>query len=187
MGLDCNTPQGRKHIAEQNAIITKVCECWGCQSLITPDDKDSPVDVMFSRDGRIVAVAEIKSRPDLTLDTLKSFAPPTDGYLITLRKLQEGVAVGVNLRVPYYVFVGLAGGVVVYWRISDEQGTMTVRHTVARTKTKATCNGGVAYRENAYLKLDGMQFVTVKEAPAPDIIVPSNTGEMVTADEIRWW
>ncbi len=184
--LDCNTPQGRQHIAEQHALIALVCDRWGCDAIVTPDDRDSPVDVIFSREKVIAAVAEVKSRPTLSLDRLRAFEPPTDGYLITYRKLVEGIAVARELRVPYYVFVGLADGIVVYWRISDERGQLVVSHTRHTTQTKATCNGGSAWRENAYLKLEGMQFVGPAWMESAEAEPNLPLSDEVTADDIRW-
>jgi hypothetical protein len=182
--LDCNTPKGREHIAQQYAIIERICAAWKCEAILTPDDKDSPVDVLFVRDRNIVAVAEVKSRPTLTLNQLRAFKPPTDGYLITYRKIEEGIQIGWKLRVPYLVIVGMVDALA-WWYVSDEHGQITGCFHVQRSETQATCNGGIANRENAYLRLSEMRFVVEQTSVAATTTTAIVTGE-VTADDIQW-
>jgi hypothetical protein len=53
----------------------------------------------------------------------------------------------------------LSDGKIAVWQICDSNGNFTVQMQKEKTKTQATCNGGVAFRENAYLSLDSMKIL----------------------------
>jgi hypothetical protein len=111
------------------------------------------VDALFFRGERLGAVAEIKARA-LSLLDLRNFG----SYLITYDKIERGRMVGVTLRVPYLVVVGLVD-TVVYWRASDALGRWGISFEVDETETRATCNGGKAFRANAFLSLEKMRLL----------------------------
>ena len=188
-GLDCQTPQGRIHIAQQHAVIAACCAEWRCESVVTDDTQDSPIDVLFSGAGVLLAVAEVKCRPTLTRQQLRAFKEP--GYLITHRKVREGVQIAKQLRVPYYVIVGMSD-VVAWWKVSDAAGALAFDIRSVRTATQATCNGGKAFRLNAFLPLRDMHTLRYAE-PLPmaldgdmtDDASPSPSS-MVSAEEMRW-
>lgn len=175
--LDCNSPRGRLFIARQHEIIHECADAWHCQSVHTVDSRESPVDVLFNRDGALLAVAEIKAR-DMTRSQLASFG----SYLVTYRKLQEGVKVATALCVPYLLVVGLyPEQIVVWWTITNRRGQWLLRPSVRFTETQETCNGGSVSRQNAYLPLDRMHsLVAVPAEPALQSLPP------ITAADINW-
>lgn len=172
--LDCRTERGQVFVERQFAIAERCAGMWRSEFAITPDNEDSPIDAIFSREHVMGLVSEIKAR-DLTLDQLHAFG----SYLVTYAKLVKGREIGMALRVPFSLIVGLyPERHIVWWPICDADGTWRTIADVRRTTTQATCNGGTALRANAYLPLEGMTVIqpTVVEFPqAP-----------MTADEINW-
>jgi len=116
-------------------------------------DDIASVDAIFSREGVICAVAEIKWRaPSLTFSSLHRL----NSYLITHRKLQRGRVAARLLRVPYIVVAGLADADV-WWTVADLSGRWVEKVHVAKTTTQRTINGGRVLRWNAYIPLTHMR------------------------------
>jgi hypothetical protein len=101
----------------------------------------------------IVGVAEVKTR-NLTYQQLSGFG----SYLVTFSKLEKLRSVAKALRCPGLLLVYLIPETkTVWWKVCDGQGEWTVDVKVERTSTQATCNGGTAMRDNAYLPLSLMK------------------------------
>jgi hypothetical protein len=184
MSLDCNTDRGRLYIARQHEIAARCGAMWESIPVATPDTKSSAVDAMFMRGQQLHAVAEIKAR-NLTLDQLRGFG----SYLVTFEKLEKGRRLAASLTVPYLLIVGLwPEREIVWWKIADGAGEFQLTIRREHTPTQATCNGGKARRENAYLPLDLMRFLDHAEAPTATRDPATNvcTGRPLTADDIRW-
>lgn len=160
MALDCTTRRGRFAIVHQLSILTACAKAWDAQFVETPHDRESPVDALFTRRGRVVSVAEVRSRCDdangggcaLSLADLRGMG----SYLVTFDKLVKGRVLSAALCVPYVLIVGLKDRIV-YWTVTDAKGEWLVPLATRRTKTRATVNGGSAVRMNAYLDLKTMK------------------------------
>ena len=148
MSLDVLTDKGKKYKAHEDETARMICAKLNCISVECPS-ADAPIDRVFTRDGKVVALAEIKSR-EMSLDELREYG----SYLVTYKKILMGVGIAQELGVPFFLFVRLLkSGQIVYWQIDTD----TLRDVEVReTKTQATCNGGSAIRDNAYLPLDIM-------------------------------
>ena len=102
MSLDCLTARGRGYIAEQHAAAERFARVYGLELTQTGDESPAGIDAVFSAQGRICGVAEIKSR-NMSVEELRQFG----SYLISYDKLRKGIEVSAALRVPFCVIVSL--------------------------------------------------------------------------------
>ena len=156
--LDSETEGGRRYIEEEALVAERVGEVFG----VTPLSLGSATthsDRLFSRDGTVVSIVEIKSR-NMSLSELENLG----SYLLSYHKIDWGIAAAQLLHVPFLLFVSLMkSNHIVYWTIANGEGNIRCNFQVQDTKTQATCNGGVAVRENAYIFLDGMKVLRQAE------------------------
>lgn len=155
-GLDCRTEKGKSYIHQQLECAERLEGIWKCQVIATPVDLPADVDALLIRDGILMGVAEIKTR-ELDLKKLSEFG----SYLITNDKITRIAELSKRLRVAGFIIVSLLHDKnIVFWKVSDDTGKLLISVDVKMTTTQATCNGGSAERENAYLPLSSMKFVT---------------------------
>jgi hypothetical protein len=147
--LDCHAPKGRQWIEKQNAIAHRVAERFGHDVVFTPDT-DAKVDCIFTKDNVIVGIAEIKSR-DLKLDQLRRMGT----YLVTEEKLLSGIEIAKYFRAPFALIINLKDADI-FIKICNAEGDRLVSWKSDLTRTQATCNGGQADRQNAYVSLSTM-------------------------------
>jgi hypothetical protein len=167
MPLDSETPVGQVFIQEQYRI-QKLLEEKG-YTVINTSKKYNGTDIILAKhiDGKLTVcgVAEIKSRMTagnkiLTLDYLKE----NGGYLITAEKLKYGAQMSVMLMAPFFVIVSLMeDDKILIWKITDEKGEYLEKIEIRQKKTKETVNGGVAYRNNAFLPIETPNLTIINE------------------------
>lgn len=165
MPLDCETEKGREWMNGQFKTMAEL-EKLGYVVLQTAA-LNSEFDAFIARDidgvKTIVGVAEIKTRDNagpvkLTVEYLKR-----DGYLITHEKVMHGQKVSKFLSVPFYVIVRLVNDhVILFWKMTDDKGEPQFDYPVRPTTTQATCNGGTAVRNNAYLPIQYSKQINLK-------------------------
>lgn len=165
--LDCETPLGSVFIKKQRSVQDFLSSRG--YTVVEMAGKDNPVDVILCREleGRMTAVGvcEIRSRlhagtVPVTLEYLKN----NGGYLITMRKVQDGINLSKLMQVPYYVLVYLIHeDRILVWKISDSGGNPLERISTRTTQTRKTVNGGTAVRENAYLSVDSPNLTVYEE------------------------
>lgn len=159
--LDCETPLGKIFIGEQHRI-QKLLQGKGYE-IINTSGLDNRSDILIAKDGTLCGVAEIRSRISagknaLTIEYLRR----NGGYLITNEKIAHGLQMSELLRVPFFVIVSLmVEDKVLIWKISDSGGKPLERLQVNTTKTRKTVNGGIAYRENAFLPMDSKNLTII--------------------------
>lgn len=163
--LDCQTPLGQFYMDEQYRV-QEVLKARG-YTIMNTSGMDHNSDVILGKeiDGRLVmtGVAEIKSRSSagdkpLTREYLKD----NGGYLITERKLKFGAMASSIYNVPFFVIVSLmAEGVILVWQITNNKGIFVETYVTKKTETRATVNGGVANRTNAFLPMDSKFLTTI--------------------------
>lgn len=164
--LDCETPKGQFYMDEQYRV-QDVLKARG-YIVMNTSGMDHNSDVILGREieGRLVmtGVAEIKSRSTagdkpLTREYLKD----NGGYLITERKLKFGAMASSIYNVPFFVIVSLMSeGVILVWQITNNKGIFVESYVTKKTETRATVNGGKAFRTNSFLPMDS-KFLTVIE------------------------
>ena len=112
-------------------------------SVIATGSDSTPVDAIWVRKGVCVGCSEHKVRTH-SRQQMRAWG---ETYLITAKKLTDGLSVSRLLSVPFYVVALLIPDDMCYaWHITDE-GSWEQRET----KTQNTCEGGVAVRKNAFL------------------------------------
>jgi hypothetical protein len=73
-------------------------------------------------------------------------------WLVTLDKIMDGKKLSEMLCVPFIGFLYLIkDDIVMYWKITDNQGNFLFDFDVKQTQTQKTINGGQIVRTNAYL------------------------------------
>ena len=151
---DCDTPRGRIAIKYEQEIAKRMATLWSLDVTMTGIGSDidtAPIDALFSRNGVLVAVAEIKTR-NLDIRSLHHF----NSYLITWDKLRHGRFIGRLLHVPYLLIVGLTDADV-WWKISDCDGAWIEHPIIKSTVTQKNINGGLRRRRNAFVSLNRMR------------------------------
>lgn len=120
----------------------------------TPKDQPAIVDaVIANSSNRIVCVTETKCRYDMDLS---KFMGDYEGrWLITYDKVNSARKVAAALCVPLVGFLYIVPSrTLLYKKLTDANGQFTCDMQIAETFTQATCNGGVALRENAYIDMN---------------------------------
>jgi hypothetical protein len=146
--LDILTEKGQKTLLEENLVVEKLRDKWKVQVINTNKDDCAAIDNILVRDNTTVAICEIKCR-QLTREQLASYG---NTWLITHQKIKEGAQVSRLLRVPFIgVLYLVPDDLVLYWKITDNDGNYQFDYDVRNTETQRTVNGGLIIRENAYL------------------------------------
>lgn len=155
MALGILTPKGVETVKQEEAMLDYLAGKWGVKWIAVSKDNAASVarvDGFFVRGQVVQAVYESKCRVKW------------DGYdslLITADKIENGATVSAILAVPFLVLLYVVPhGRVYCWRVTDSAGRVVLPMMRKRTETQATVNGGVANRENAFLKLENaMQYL----------------------------
>ena len=114
---------------------------------------------------KMVGMCEIKTRlsandTPLTIKYLKD----NGGYLITYEKISTGVEASCMLSIPFFLIVRLMHeNVILIWKLCDENGVYEFDFEKRVSRTKDTCNGGIANRLNAYLPVEKSTIIKVTE------------------------
>ena len=165
--LDCNTAKGQIYIGTQLSCHARIEVGLNCEVIATDTKSSSDIDALITRDKVLIGLAEVKSRemslknsPTLSKRRLVYKGRDYDSYLITFEKLEKLKRLCNTFNVPGFLFVSLLEDhQIVFWKICNSKGEYCVGMKTERTRTQATCNGGVAHRENAYLSLDCMKVL----------------------------
>lgn len=140
--LDCLTENGivfMKHQRNTEDVLRKMN-----YDIITFTQDDCPIDILIARDNKLLAVGEIKCRDKAGSQKLTIEYVKQNDYLITKDKLVKGISIGELFGVPFFVIVNLINEKkILIWNVNKYKSKIT--------KTKSTCNGGVSYRDNAFL------------------------------------
>lgn len=169
--LDCNTVRGQVYIGTQLSCHERIEAALNCAVIATDTTSASDIDALITKNKTLVGLAEVKSRemrlkdsPILTARRLIYKNREYDSYLITFEKLEKLKRLCSIFNVPGFLFVSLLEDhQIVFWKICNANGEYCVDLKKERTRTQATCNGGVAYRENAYLTISCMKVLPSTE------------------------
>ena len=157
MNLDCETDTAIPFMEGENAASEQMRNELGWTAVLKSEEKAANVDrIALNGEGAMCAAFEVKSR-QMSLGQLRTFG----SYLVTQDKLIALSNVCKSLAIHGYLAVYLMqSNTVAYWHVCNKGGEMLIRFESAVTKTQATCNGGEAERENAYLSLDSMKLIS---------------------------
>ena len=157
MGLDINTPKGQETVEQELRMLKYVSDCFNIKVKITKKDKPFPHDgiILNPETNKIIGVFESKNR-QITLQELEDWG----SWLITYEKLEKCRQVAKKHNVPLYGFLGIEkNNLVMYWKITDNEGNYLFEFDHHETITQACVNGGQAYRDNAFLPVKMGKFV----------------------------
>jgi hypothetical protein len=166
MPLDCETPLGQLFIQEQHRTQERLAARG--YTVINTNGPANNADVILSKviDGRLTmtGLAEIKSRKTAGEKPLtRKYLSENGGYLITAEKLKFGALASSMYKVPFYVIVSLMEeNVILVWQITTSTGDYTEKFETKQTPTRATVNGGTAFRTNAFLKMDSKYLTAIE-------------------------
>jgi len=152
--LDILTPRGQR-TAKDEAKVARYLQSVGVLYAITPKSSDCAVDAVIVKlaTGSIIAVAETKCRYGLSYHHFRTSY--NNEWIVTERKVLEGLAMASALRVPFWGICYLVDDDV----LLVQKDMATAPHRVERTATRATVNGGTAMRENRYISMGNVNPV----------------------------
>ena len=155
MGLDINTEKGEETKKQEIKTLKYVSKCWDIKIKTTDKDKPIAYDGVMIIDDKIVGILEVKNR-QYTLEQFEIWG----SWLVTFSKLEKCRLIAKEMKVPFYGFLGIEPDkLVMFWKISDEDGNYLFDFKHHNSLTQATVNGGEAYRDNAFLPLEYGSFV----------------------------
>lgn len=152
--LDINTPKGRQSYADQlKAVQIVYRHAPDTMSFVhTAGDDAAPIDGFLIKNGTVSGVAEIKSR-NMTREQL--FGRFQGEWLLTFQKLKDMGNMCSILRVNGYGLLYLIPSrIVLAVQLCSFTGGIVCQHRIDRTETRATINGGIANRVNAYIQMN---------------------------------
>ena len=164
--LDCETEKGKRFINEQHAT-QKALEKYGFVFINTFPLNHGLDAIIAKKNGPILemaGLAEIKSRMmaggvPLTVRYLSE----NGGYLVTHSKIKFGVDLAYQFGVPFFLIVRLLSeGLILIWKLSDNNGQYLFDFITKGTETQSTCNGGSTVRINAYLPVEKAKIIEFK-------------------------
>ncbi len=146
MTLDISTARGQISLADEQFVAQWFNSIPGHRYLQTPKDAPAKVDAILIRHDVIIGLAETKCRYDLSLSRFR--AAFNNEWLITAEKVDSGKKLADQFCVPLYGFLFLVDDDVLL-RVNLSEAEMRRE----RTATQKTINGGVAWRENAFVNM----------------------------------
>lgn len=161
--MDVLTPRGQESRAQEDRAIA----IWQSRFphiayIHTPKDSPAVVDAILVRDGQIVGVVETKCRPQLTV--LQFSMDYQSRWLVTKKKIDDGVQTAKSLCVPYVGFLFLPDADLLLYQTIWRPGEGYVCDiTIADTRTQATINGGSIVRTNAFIDMSKAKFIAGDE------------------------
>jgi hypothetical protein len=149
MNLDINTTKGQISLSQEEQMLDTLRLAYpDHQFYSTPKQKAAPYDGIIVQDDVIAGIYESKCR-NLTRAQLRGY---DDQWILTAAKFLKCIERAREIFVPFYAFVYLVPDrTVLVLQITDEHGNILPEYTIEKTETQATCNGGTALRDNAYI------------------------------------
>jgi hypothetical protein len=164
--LDINTPKGRAAAVDQERAAYIVFRDANTTFYPTDDHGAAKVDGIIVRNGFIQGVVEIKSRNMRLSQLLTEFRSE---WLLTMEKLEDIARASALLGAPGYGLLYLVPDhKVLAARLSDKDGVIVCNYRIDRTLTQATCNGGCATRDNAFISMEHSKIYTDPN-PQPEL------------------
>lgn len=111
----------------------------------------SLIDGIIIKEKKIVAIYELKTR-DIKFETLcKQY---NDEFLISKSKLDAGVQMSKQTRTPFVLILNTTIDDNIFIKsITNDNGEIICQYRIEKTKTKKNIDGGVAIRDNAFIKM----------------------------------
>jgi len=157
--MDVLTPRGQVTLDDENRaarIFERNHPSY--RYISTNKARPSKADALVIRDNQLEALVLTSCRYDCTIST---FETSWDWeWLLTWRKLALGAWLSKHLQSPLVGFLYIVGEKTLLVKLLYDPLKLLpsqrwqIKFRCERTATQATCNGGIAVRDNAFIKMD---------------------------------
>jgi len=156
--MDILTPKGQISADDEQAA-RRIWESYypDYRYIETPKNKPAAFDAVLVKGRTISAIVETKCRRDMDLAKFKTDYKAK--WLISYHKIRDCCVAADLLGVPFVGFLYIQPSNVLLTQTiySDKQFHPTI--TIEQTRTQATTNGGIAYRDNAFISMNGAKVL----------------------------
>jgi hypothetical protein len=157
-GLDVNTPRGQQTLTdEQKAVAIFSARHPEFMYVHTNKRTMAKADAMLVRDGALAGLVLTSCRYNCSVQTFE--LNWNWEWLVTWRKIALGAWLAKHLQTRLYGFLYVVmDDVLIIQKLFDplklpsERWLTPIR--IEKTETQATVNGGIAWRSNAFIKID---------------------------------
>lgn len=151
--MDIHTLKGQKTLLQEKEAI-EIYQANRPEFMFVHTDKDSPSAIdgmLIDKMCNLKAIVEIKCRDNVTREEFrKNF---NDEWLVTYEKIAKGIELARQIQTPFVGFLYLVKEKILIVTTIWSPKTGISHMTIERTATQKTVNGGLIYRDNAYIKL----------------------------------
>lgn len=162
--MDIHTPRGQQTLADEQTAIGIFERHYPLLRYIqTPKERPAVIDGIIIQGKFIYSVVETKCRYNISYN---SFVDTWDSkWLVTFDKIEGGRRLADAHCVPLHGFLFLVKSELLLTKklYTPGEGWLT-SFGVTKTETQATCNGGAALRDNAFIDMAGA--LQLRKAPA---------------------
>lgn len=159
--LDCESEKGKLHMKEEEDVRKHICDKYQV-SFTKPDQKTNPDDGFIYKDGKLIAIAEVKNRTYWNRDkkslfTFQNLKDDSEGYMITASKLYNLKNNSKIHKINSYIFLGIPSEkLILRIAIADKNGDFLIKFKEKKTRTYYSCNNekGKVNRVNAYIQYE---------------------------------
>ena len=164
MNLDINTEKGRVAAQDElDAFDILMSNNDGIAVYHTSTTGGSPVDgiICCKTTNKIIGIAEVKSRRDM--DREKFVNERRSEWLVTKAKIDAIASISKLLQIAAFGILYLPiDGLIFVVKITRESGDVCCKLRTEVTQTKATTNGGIANRLNAFICMKSAKVMKMK-------------------------
>jgi len=155
--MDITSPKGKKTVKEEDFMLEKFESAWKCYT-VHLRDSGSVADGFFVRKKDVKAMYESKCR-QMTLDELEEYG----SWMISLNKIMKCQQISKDLCIPFYGLLYLVkDNLIMYWKITDEQGNFLFEFETDIRNTQYCVNGGEKLDNVALLPIEYGKYLQKK-------------------------
>ncbi len=149
--MDILTERGQTYVEHEKRVIERLKQSYANSFIYhTPINAPASLDLISTRNGRLVAVAEVQCRNN-SVDDFHKFG----SLILTWTKVEALINVAVALYVPGLVILySIPDDVVLIAKVVNPDGSLVRSLDKDHTVTQKSCNGGQATRLNAYIPIE---------------------------------
>ena len=159
--LDCESEKGKLHMKNESEVRKRICDFYQV-SFTKPNEKTHPNDGFIYKDGKLIAVAEVKNRIYWSRDkkspfTFKHLKDDSEGYMITASKLYDLKKNSEIHKINSYIFLGIPNEkLIIRIAVADKNGKFLIKFKEKKRESYYSCNDqkGKVYRVNAYIQYE---------------------------------
>ncbi|HEY5785858.1 MAG TPA: hypothetical protein VIT65_13875 [Microlunatus sp.] len=116
-----HSPEMKTFLDRQHSVAGLMATLWASTVKESPRYGKDLIDAQCYREGVRYAIAEIKSRTDMTMAELQR----RKDALFAEKKIKGGIALAKEFKVPYVAVLYLVpDGEVIWWKVTDEKGEL---------------------------------------------------------------